>query len=95
MPKGLEHVFDELGHHRSIMNWAVLGLYFWVAIYAVKHYPDAVTTVVTVTGGLATAVFTNYVWSRRLDKNAPPIDSTTNVVPSDIRGIAEHLVEKI
>jgi hypothetical protein len=79
--KFVSHFLDELSYHRAIANWLMLFLYIWIVVYSVKHYPDTVTTAITVTGGLCTAIFTNYVWSRYMDgKNGNNKD--TGVSPS-------------
>ncbi|MEM2986953.1 MAG: hypothetical protein QXV60_02525 [Nitrososphaerota archaeon] len=50
--------------------WTYLtGLtYLFVVIYATVKYPEAIDTVVTVTGGVLSVIFTNYVFSKNSEK---------------------------
>jgi 4-hydroxybenzoate polyprenyltransferase len=81
--KGAHHLLDELGHHRTVINWVFMFLYIWVVVYSVKHYPESVTTAITVTGGLVTAIFTNYVWSRHMDSKNPVVQPPVPVQGQD------------
>ena len=53
---------------RAAWNWIVGVLFVWVVWYSLTHYPDSATTVVTVVGGIFTAMMTNYTWSSYLEK---------------------------
>ncbi len=56
---------------RALWNYLFLALYTWVCCYLVLYHADACgTSVVYTTGGIVTAVFTNYVWSGLAEKKA-------------------------
>ncbi|MBI4395897.1 MAG: hypothetical protein HY548_02295 [Elusimicrobia bacterium] len=53
---------------RALWNWIYMALYVWVSVWAVLHHPDAVPTVVTVTGGVVSVIFTGYVLTKTYEK---------------------------
>lgn len=73
--KWLKKLFSELGNDftslRATWNWIYLGLYVFLALYGAFKVHDAFSTIITVTGGVVSVLFTNYVLSR--DRNAPKV----------------------
>lgn len=60
-------VITELGKDltslRATWNWVYLTLYVFLALYGAFKVHDAYATIVTVTGGVVSVLFTNYVLS--------------------------------
>jgi hypothetical protein len=62
---------------RAIWNWVYMALYCWCCIFAMLHYPNASETVIKVTGGIVSVIFTGYVASKsyeRVNGVKPPED---------------------
>ena len=57
---------------RTLWNWIYMALYVWISVYAVRTYPDAISTVVTVTGGVVSVIFTGYVFTKTYEKTRSP-----------------------
>ena len=53
---------------RSLLCWVYCFLYIWVAWYALTHYPSSANTVVMTTGGIVSAIFTGYVFTKSYEK---------------------------
>lgn len=53
---------------RATWNWIYLALYVFLALYGAFKVHEAFSTIITVTGGVVSVLFTNYVLSR--DRNA-------------------------
>lgn len=74
----IRNVIRDLKSTRSLWCWVYLALYVWIAAWALRHRPEAARTVVSVTGGLASCIFTGYVLSKSFEKRhkigayAPP-----------------------
>lgn len=74
----IRNVIRDMKSTRSLWCWVYLALYVWIAAWALTHRPQAARTVVSVTGGLASCIFTGYVFSKSFEKRhrigtyAPP-----------------------
>lgn len=66
----VEKVGSDLKSLRGLWCWVYLGLYPWLIAYCVTHFPGSVNTAITVSGGLVGTIFSGYVVSRSLEKNA-------------------------
>jgi len=65
------NLMRDLKSVRALWNYLFLALYTWVCCYLVLYHADSCgTAVVYTTGGIVTAVFTNYVWSGLAEKKA-------------------------
>ena len=53
---------------RSLLCWVYCFLYMWVVWYCLTHYPESANTVVMTTGGIVSAVFGGYVFSKSYEK---------------------------
>ena len=79
--RSAENFMRDFQSLRALLNWLILALFFWESIWLIYYHGDKTGgTVITVTGGLVMAVFTNYVWSSYLEKKhgvarKPPEDS--------------------
>lgn len=49
---------------RATWNWIYLSLYVFLALYGAFKVPAAFGTIITVTGGVVSVLFTNYVLSK-------------------------------
>ena len=76
----IQNYIRDLKSLRSLWNWIIGILYVWMCIYSVLYYESAVGTVVTVTGGLMSVIFTNYVWSSYLEKKNGNGNTTGQVI---------------
>lgn len=53
---------------RALWNWVYMALYVWICVWTVLYHPDAITTVVTVTGGVVSVIFTGYVLTKTYER---------------------------
>lgn len=53
---------------RALWNWIYMALYVWICVWTVLKHPDAISTVVTVTGGVVSVIFTGYVCSKTYER---------------------------
>ena len=53
---------------RALWNWIYMALYVWICIWTVLYHPNAISTVVTVTGSVVSVIFTGYVMSKSYEK---------------------------
>lgn len=61
--KPISHFLDDLSSLRALWNWIMLTFFCWACTYVLMNNPEAHGTVITVLGGVATIIFTNYVAS--------------------------------
>lgn len=63
-----QKLITELGRDftslRATWNWIYLTLYVFLALYGAFKVPSAFSTIITVTGGVVSVLFTNYVLSK-------------------------------
>lgn len=50
---------------RATWNWIYLALYVFLALYGAFKVKDSYSTIITVTGGVVSVLFTNYVLGKR------------------------------
>jgi len=78
----VQNVIRDLKSLKAFWAHAYLLLYAWVCVRAVLHHPEAIQTVVAVTGGVVSAVFGGYVFSRRSNPSSgEPVQSTNRSTP--------------
>jgi len=53
---------------RALWNWVYMALYVWICVWTVLYHPDAIATVVTVTGGVVSVIFTGYVLTKTYER---------------------------
>ncbi len=63
-----QNLIRDLKSLRALWNWIYMALYVWICVWTVLHHPDAIPTVVTVTGGVVSVIFSGYVLSRTYEK---------------------------
>ncbi len=63
-----QNLIRDLKSLRSLWNWIFMALYVWVCVWSVLFYPDVIPTVITVTGGVVSVIFSGYVLSRAYEK---------------------------
>ncbi len=63
-----QNLMRDLKSMRALWNWIYMTLYVWICVWTVLHHPDVIPTVVTVTGGVVSVIFSGYVLSRAYEK---------------------------
>lgn len=63
-----QNAIRDLKSLRALWNWIYMTLYVWICVWSVLHYPEAVTTIVTVTGGVVSVIFSGYVLTKTYEK---------------------------
>lgn len=63
-----QNLMRDLKSMRALWNWIYMALYVWICVWAVLHHPDVIPTVITVTGGVVSVIFSGYVLSRAYEK---------------------------
>jgi len=63
-----QNLIRDLKSLRSLWNWIFMALYVWVCVWTVLYHPDVIPTVITVTGGVVSVIFSGYVFSRTYEK---------------------------
>lgn len=63
-----QNLVRDLKSMRALWNWIYMALYVWICVWTVLHHPDVIPTVVTVTGGVVSVIFSGYVLSRAYEK---------------------------
>lgn len=63
-----QNIIRDLKSLRALWNWIYMALYVWICVWTVLHHADAIPTVVTVTGGVVSVIFSGYVLSRAYEK---------------------------
>lgn len=63
-----QNIIRDLKSLRALWNWIYMALYVWICVWTVLHHPDTIPTVVTVTGGVVSVIFSGYVLSRAYEK---------------------------
>lgn len=53
---------------RALWNWVYMALYVWICVWTVLYHPDVIATVITVTGGVVSVIFSGYVLSKAYEK---------------------------
>ncbi len=53
---------------RALWNWIYMTLYAWICVWTVLYHPDAIPTVVTVTGSVVSVIFTGYVLTKTYER---------------------------
>lgn len=91
----VQNLIRDLKSIRAFWNYIIMALYVWASVWLVLY--DAETcgnTVIITTGGVVVSIFTNYVWSSRLDRqddkrngNGTPAPVSTQVaeLPKDAK----------
>ena len=77
----IKKVGDDFKSLRGLWCWIYLGFYPCLIIYCVLKVPSCVNTAITVTGGLVGTIFSGYVISTSIEKNA-----ATKATPADPAG---------
>lgn len=78
-----QNFLRDLKSLKAFWSHIYLALYAWTAIWTVLHYREAIQTVVTVTGGVVSAVFAGYVFSRRQRTRAEDNVTLPRVEPEE------------
>lgn len=63
-----QNLIRDLKSLRALWNWVYMALYVWICVWTVLHHPDVIPTVVTVTGGVVSVIFSGYVLSKTYEK---------------------------
>lgn len=63
-----QNLMRDLKSMRALWNWIYMALYVWICVWTVLHHPDAIPTVITVTGGVVSVIFSGYILSRTYEK---------------------------
>ena len=63
-----KNVGRDMKSTRVTVLWLTITFYFLLVTYAIIHYSDSANTAITITGGLVSVVFTNYVFSKTTEK---------------------------
>ena len=63
-----QNLIRDLKSMRALWNWIYMALYVWVCVWTVLYHPDVIPTVITVTGGVVSVIFSGYVLSRAYEK---------------------------
>jgi hypothetical protein len=87
----LQNVVRDLKSLKALWSHIFLGMYSWLAVWSALRHPEVLQTVITITGGVVSAVFAGYVFSRRSsfrtrsDDYRPPEESSrpSEEEPSD------------
>ena len=64
----IQNILRDMKSLRALWNWLYMALYVWICVWTVLHHPDAIPTVITVTGGVVSVIFSGYVLSRAYEK---------------------------
>jgi hypothetical protein len=64
----VRNVARDIKSLRALWNWLYMALYAWICVWTVLYHPDAIPTVVTVTGGVVSVIFTGYVLTKTYEK---------------------------
>ena len=64
----VKNLMRDMKSMRVLFTYLTGGLFTYVILYTLRHYPEAAETVVVTTGSVLTLVFTNYVFSKSADK---------------------------
>jgi len=64
----IQNILRDMKSLRALWNWLYMALYAWICVWTVLHHPDAIPTVITVTGGVVSVIFSGYVLSRAYEK---------------------------
>lgn len=69
MSEWIQKLITEMGKDftslRATWNWIYLALYVFLALYGAFKVPQSFSTIISVTGGVVSVLFTNYVIGRR------------------------------
>ena len=63
-----QNLIRDLKSLRALWNWIYMALYVWVCVWTALYHPNAIPTVVTVTGSVVSVIFTGYVMSKSYEK---------------------------
>jgi len=63
-----QNLIRDLKSMRALWNWIYMALYVWICVWTVLYHPNAISTVVTVTGSVVSVIFTGYVMSKSYEK---------------------------
>jgi hypothetical protein len=63
-----QNLIRDLKSMRALWNWIYMALYVWICVWSVLRHPDTIPTVITVTGGVVSVIFSGYVLSRTYEK---------------------------
>lgn len=70
----LKKFITELGKDftslRATWNWIYLTLYVFLALYGAFKVHEAFSTIITVTGGVVSVLFTNYIFGTKPSGNS-------------------------
>lgn len=66
----VEKVGGDFKSLRGLWCWVYLAFYPLLVVYCITHFPGSVNTAITVTGGVVGTIFSGYVISRSIEKNA-------------------------
>ena len=64
-----QNLARDLKSLRAGWTHVYLTIYAYIAVWSVHHFPEAVPTVVTVTGGVVSAIFAGYVLTKRASRS--------------------------
>lgn len=63
-----QNLIRDLKSMSTLWNWIYMALYVWVCVWTVLYHSDVISTVITVTGGVVSVIFSGYVLSRAYEK---------------------------
>ena len=64
----VKNLMRDIKSLRALWNWVYMALYVWICVWTVLYHPDAIATVVTVTGGVVSVIFTGYVLTKTYER---------------------------
>ena len=72
---------------RALWNYLYLCLYMFLCVWAALYYgKESLNTAIVTTGGLVSAIFTGYVWSKTKEKAMEQQAAAAKVVVQEEKG---------
>ena len=64
----VQKAIEDLSSLRAMWNWIILALFCWCTVYMTLTNQHVHGVLITVLGGVITAIFTNYVFSTTYER---------------------------
>ena len=72
---------------RSLFNILYLALYMFLCVWAALYYAkECLNTAIVTTGGLVSAIFTGYVWSKTKERELEHRSAAAKIVVQEEQG---------
>ena len=76
-----QSIMRDLKSLKALWNYLFLSLYVFISVWLTLYHADACgNAVVYTTGGIVTAVFTNYCWAHHMDRRLDAENPTSQPV---------------